>query len=598
MGSKQLPLSIEAQVTLLRSFHDRKTSIGPLIAMPILLCWFYASRAENPWPMYIWAASTLLQIVVQFEIRKRYLMEEKVNTPASMLAKWIPILCVVSSTFGLMRVVPIGINWQHADQEFSALIYLTLTTYTARAIVSLPAILPVFLSFMLSIWVVAIFSALRMFPTIGEFVLPCIAIFVYATIRQGMITNQSMREQVAREERSQRLANDFEQAKSTAEGALIEKNLFLTTASHDLRQPIHAMTMLVETIDRRNKDQDIQPVLKDLKSSMSSMNLMFNSLLDLSRLESGSIQTTTTLINLNAMLKEVLDLFKNSANSQGLTLRLYVPKRTAYTHADPILLRQSLINLVQNAFRYTRQGGVLLGIRRRPQRWQVEVWDTGIGIATEDKDQVFKPYFRSAHAWKIDSAGHGVGLAVVARSADLMRATYGYQSRINKGSCFWLSLKSSEQVLMPLNSISNLPTYPTPIQKRKLKGRCLVLDDDPTVLAAWEAMLFGWGIEGRFAADAEQAFSQINSGFIPAAIFCDQRLRSGEDGFEILKGLLIRCPQASGAMISGELNSPQLRTAEQAGYVVFSKPPDIALLYAVLETWLDPKAPNEKETKV
>jgi signal transduction histidine kinase len=539
--------------------------------------------------MIFWAIAMASSTGLMRWLRYSFLIQEKTLSNATLLARWLPRLCFASFAFGLLRVAPIGLTWQNPDQEFSMLLYLTLSTFTAVASSSLPAVMPIFVSLMLGIWVVAICGALKMFPTIGAFVLPCIVLFCFAITRQAISANRFLKYQVNLEETSQKLAEDFKEARNVAQKNLIEKNIFLTTASHDLRQPVHAMTFLVEAIEHRNKDRSLEPILNDLKSNMNSMSSMFNALLDLSRLESGSVQARITIVDLNTILKETALLFTEAASIQGLTFKLHLPKRKTSVYADPILLRQALVNLLQNALRYTKKGGVLVGLRRRASHWKIEVWDTGIGIAPDDQDQVFMPYFRSKHAWRLDSAGHGVGLAVVAKSASLMQATYGFQSRSNKGSCFWLVLESCERFFESSNKRVDLPAIPNARLEHRLEGRCLVLDDDPTVLAAWKFLLESWGIEGRFTATAAQAFAQIDHGFMPQAIFCDQRLRSGEDGFEVLKGLLERCPDASGAMISGELDSPQLRLAEQLGYLVFSKPPDVAELYAVLEAWLDKK---------
>jgi CheY-like chemotaxis protein len=280
-------------------------------------------------------------------------------------------------------------------------------------------------------------------------------------------------------------------------------------------------------------------------------------------------------------------MFREQAILGGLELRVHLPRRHAVVLADPILLRQAVVNLTHNALRYTQKGRILLAVRRRGNEWLIEVWDTGMGIAAGTDHQVFSPYYRSPEASHMDSAGHGLGLAVVARCAKLMNATYGFQSRIGKGSRFWLRLCAVDPLLDPVLPEHEEPTHAAAIASKPLAGQCLVLDDDLQVIAAWKAMLEDWGIEARFATTAAEAFTHIERGFVPAAIFCDQRLRSGESGFDVLRQLLSCCPGASGAMVSGEFNSAELTRAEDEGYLVFRKPLDLAALHAVLETWLN-----------
>lgn len=388
--------------------------------------------------------------------------------------------------------------------------------------------------------------------------------------------------------RARQSNRELQKAQQRAEQALNDKNLFLATASHDLRQPVHAMSMMVEAIGLRNQNTDIAPLLVDLKSSMAAMNQLFNALLDLSRLETDGQRPASVPVDLSKLLGEVVRMFREQASIGGLELRLHVPRRGAEAVADPTLLRQTLVNLTHNAIRYTQRGQVLIGVRPRGGDWVIEVWDTGIGIAPEEERQVFSAYFRSANALRLDSAGHGLGLAVVARCATLMGATFGFQSRLGKGSRFWLRLPASHATDLGAALAPASAGKAAPDVFHRLEGRCLVLDDDLQVLAAWKAMLASWGVEARFATTAAEAFAHVDSGFEPSAIFCDQRLRSGESGFDILRALLARCPGASGAMVSGELHSAALAQAEDEGYLVLRKPLDLAALHAVLANWLRP----------
>jgi CheY-like chemotaxis protein len=313
---------------------------------------------------------------------------------------------------------------------------------------------------------------------------------------------------------------------------------------------------------------------------------MFGSLLDLSRLDTGHVTPSPVSMRLAALLAEVEVMFREQAARRGLSLRVHIPPSHARVFADPLLIRQALVNLVHNGLRYTASGGLLLGARRRGAWWQMEVWDTGVGIAHEDGVHIFSPFYRNEHAWRADSSGLGLGLSVVARCARLMGAEFGFQSRLGSGSRFWLRLTAFNDG--PSTEPTHQPARLTPSETREpLAGRCLVVDDDPQALVAWRAMLGSWGIQPRCVSSAAEAFTVLDQGFSPQAIFCDQRLRAGESGFDTLRTLLNRCPGASGAMISGEFGSRELQDAEAEGYIVLHKPVDPAALHAVLSTWLD-----------
>jgi len=398
--------------------------------------------------------------------------------------------------------------------------------------------------------------------------------------RHSSIAHRFFLQQIKLEEDSSRLAEDYRLAKNEAEAALRAKNQFLTTASHDLRQPVHAMGFLIESISRRNQEPALQPALQDLKQSVQSITQMFNSLLDLSRIELGAQPVNMQTVALDPLMNDVATLFREEARSRQIDLRVRLSGSQALVTADAMLLRQSMINLMQNALRYTQRGGVLMAARRRGGAWQFEVWDTGVGITEEDQQRIYSPFFRPEHAWRIDNAGHGLGLAVVARCADLMGASQGLSSREGRGSRFWLRLPAAQ--VAELRLAARDPSLSLAGHTEILTGRCLIIDDEPQVRSAWQALLTSWGVETACVASGNEAFASLDAGFEPHAIFCDQRLRSGESGFELLQALLERCPEAAGAMISGEFDSPALVQAEQEGYLVLHKPLKPEALHTLL----------------
>jgi CheY-like chemotaxis protein len=217
----------------------------------------------------------------------------------------------------------------------------------------------------------------------------------------------------------------------------------------------------------------------------------------------------------------------------------------------------------------------------------IEVWDTGIGIAAAEKNKIFSPYYRPELAWEMDSAGYGLGLAVVGRCAKLMNVKYNMRSIEGKGSRFWIHFAFDMSEKKISESTHTYAPSLTPTRYGSLRGGCLVIEDDPLVASAWSSLMHVWGVTVRCAASAEEAFAIIDAGFSPFGILCDQRLRSGESGFDILKALFERLPDVSGAMVSGEFNSAILLEAEQEGYLVLKKPLEPQKLHALLSQWIE-----------
>jgi signal transduction histidine kinase/CheY-like chemotaxis protein len=579
-------LSAESLAPLMNLTFERHrfgVAVMPVVGLPLV--WFF-SRTHDATGLVIWTVFFFLfTIVLQFA-QRRHAHDMRTLDAEQLVRKWLPRMELMGLVHGAGLSTAVLLTAGRASYEFQLLLYVSIAAITAGNATHQNASLSVFVRFFFSGWLTCTVLSIWAFPEHWHYVIPLALLFALAIYRDALSAHHFFVRQVRLEARSRQLIAQLQVARESAETALQEKNLFLSTASHDLRQPIHAMSMLVEAIAQRNRDDALAPLLGDLRNGMGSMNLMFTSLLDLTKLEAGIITQRAAPVSLQRLVRDTVVMFREQASQRGLQLRMHPTRTDAVVWADAALLRQALVNLVHNALRYTERGGILIGWRRREAHWQLEVWDTGVGIAAEESAQIFSPYFRNQHAWRLDTAGHGLGLAVVARCAKLMDAPLGFSSRLGQGSRFWLRLPACPHTDEPQSTADRTEAPAQAPLLRKLSGRCLVLDDDPQVITAWQVLLDGWSVTGRYATNATEALQHLDDGFVPDAIFCDQRLRSGESGFDILQVLLQRCPHAGGAMVSGEFHSPDLLQAENEGYLVMHKPLNVAELHAILSLWL------------
>lgn len=569
-------LLLEASFARLRLGMTVIPSMGLLFGL--LLGWEGGPVA----PLLVWGGAYLPVLLFVRWGHRRYLHERTLRSPEDLLLTWTRRVRRLALAHGvgvsLSVVLPLG----QASYEFMLLLYITLAGILAGNAAQMTATLAVY-----RMYFIGAVGGLAMipwaFPGQWPFILPMTLITAAVIYRSAVNSHRFFVRQVVLEERSRDLAERYREASQAAERALAEKNHFLTTAAHDLRQPVHAMALLAEAIALHGRGHPhIDNLLVQWRLSMRSVNHMFDALLDLSRIESGAVELRPAPVSLAALFEDLRTQFATDASARGLALRLHPPPPGAAVLADPALVRQSVANLVQNALRYTPEGGVLVGARRRGAHWRIEVWDTGVGVALHEQAQIYQAFYRPEHAWQVHRSGHGLGLAVVARCVALMQARQGLQSRLGKGSCFWLELPATQQATATLTTVPTAAPGTSP----PLRGRCLVLDDDPHVLNAWSTLLITWGIDVRLASNAAEAFAHLDTGFAPHSILCDQRLRSGESGFDVLRALLDRCPDARGAMVSGEYDSPELQTAQDEGYLVLRKPVDVDELHAVLSQWL------------
>lgn len=585
-GSQNDGISPPAQIRLLNNTFLRLVfsfSAVPFVGIPFAI-WIHLLGGDLG-PTITWIIIYLLCAVAIRIVHRRYQREVKENDDEAVLRRWLPRINKVAFFHGLGISSLYLITPQTQNFDFFLLLNISIAAIVAANATHLTPVISTFTRFFFASWGVLTLGIILRLDDLMFIVLMLNLLYGFAIYRHALTSHAFFIQQALLEEQSSRLAEQFRQAKEEAEQALLDKNQFLTTASHDLRQPVHAMGFLIEAIIHRNQDDSLTPQLLDLQQSVRSVHLMFNSLLDLSKIESGNVMTAPTRVDIGTLLDSVITLFREEANSRALRLRTWRPKRRLFVMGDPLLVRQSLINLIQNALRYTQQGGVLVAIRPRGAECLVEVWDTGVGIADDEKSKIFSPYYRPELAWKIDSAGHGLGLAVVARCAKLMNVKYGMHSIEGKGSRFWMRFTQYTGDVKAVDPLPAGDNISTPVRYAPLHGSCLIVDDDPLVTSAWESLMSLWGINVRCAASAEDAFAIIDDGFTPFAVLCDQRLRSGESGFDILKALFERLPDMSGAMVSGEFNSPALLEAEQEGYLVLRKPLEPAKLHALLTQW-------------
>ncbi|BBL60285.1 hybrid sensor histidine kinase/response regulator [Methylomonas koyamae] len=578
-------LSAEGQARLLDMTHNRLVygiTIIPFVAMPFV--YWKHQLDQNALGLAVWTLAyfaALAAVRLQF---RQYRQDRARLCPSEAIARWMPVILRMALGHGLGLAGLVAVIAGRVPFEFALLLYMSLAAIMAANATHQSPVFRAFKRFFNAAWGGCTLLTPWAFPDHWHLVMPLCISYILSIHRHSSIAHRFFLQQVKLEQDSKRLAEDYRRAKEQAEAALYAKNRFLTTAAHDLRQPVHAMGFLIESISRRNQDPALRPALQDLRQSVQSVTQMFNSLLDLSKIELGAQPVKLQPVALDPLMADIATLFREEALARNIALRVRGSRGKALVSADPLLLRQSMVNLMQNALRYTQRGGVLMAVRRRGGQWQFEVWDTGVGIAEADQQRVYSPFFRPEHAWRIDNAGHGLGLAVVARCADLMGASQGLNSREGLGSRFWLRLPAAE--IGERRSAVRDSVALTVGGDTLLHGSCLVVDDEPQVRSAWEALLCAWGIGAVCVASASEAFAALDSGFEPDAIFCDQRLRSGESGFELLQALLERCPQAAGAMISGEFDSPALAQAEQEGYLVLHKPLDPKALFTLLSCLL------------
>jgi signal transduction histidine kinase len=205
----------------------------------------------------------------------------------------------------------------------------------------------------------------------------------------------------------------FARAEERLELANLAKSRFLAAASHDLRQPMHALGLFVAQLRSHMTSTEGSRLVDRIDDAVNGMNELFNALLDITKLDAGALTATIAEFPIAELLGRIGSTFAPVAQEKGLSLVL-VPS-SAWVRSDPVLLERIVLNLVSNALRYTNAGGIVVGCRHRGAKLRIEVWDTGPGIPPDQYRNIFSEFYRLADAAKTNEAGLGLGLAIVDR---------------------------------------------------------------------------------------------------------------------------------------------------------------------------------------
>lgn len=372
-----------------------------------------------------------------------------------------------------------------------------------------------------------------------------------------------------------------------ADRANHDKSMFLAAASHDMRQPVHALLLLVTALRQRITDAGQLELVTHIQKAGRAIGDLFNALMELSRLESGSERAQMSDVFVHELVLQAVERYRPQARLKGLELTAcaHVSLERAVLRTDGVLLGRILDNLISNAIRYTARGRILVALRwRRPDTLWLEIWDTGIGIAPENAARIFEPYFQVENRERDRSKGLGLGLAIVRKTADLLGARLDLCSVPGRGTRFRLAMGGAD--LVPWRRLPAAATEPV---VPGLDGRrVLVVDDDPMVREAMRLLLTSWGSEVTLARDGDECRRLLwRDDWVPDCVLCDYRLPGSDNGMGLLNALVDRYPGMVPILQTGELD-PELRAmAEDAGYLVLTKPvaPDLlaSTLTAVLQ---------------
>lgn len=491
-----------------------------------------------------------------------------------------------------MLVAATGLSWGVAGWLFvpapwqAELFILTLlTSLSAAVLANIGASLSLYVAYITgamlpsAIYRVVLGGMVNIALCVGA--LSMMFVLTLFAARLAAATRRSLR--IAHENR--RLAQALAQRTAEAEQANLDKSRFIAAASHDLRQPVHALGLLLDVLRGQALDARAAHTTQRISAVVQSLESLFTALLDISKLDSGSIEPRPVPLALGPMLAMLASEFSAQAVAKGLDLRW---RDTAgWVRSDPILLERMLRNLIANAIRYTAHGGVLVACRRRGANLRIEVWDTGRGIAPAHQDAIFTEHFQVDAHERAGERGLGLGLAIVRRLGALLDHSVDVRSRPGQGSVFRLSVPIADVLAVPPTSDAATPATGDPLSNWQGR-RVVVVDGDQRARDAMSSWLSAWGCDVRSFARADAARAAMRAQPRPLQVLItDWQLEGEEHGVALSDALRRDHPGLLTIVLSAVALDDARRIARPHDVIVLEKPVRPAALRATMAAvWL------------
>ena len=447
--------------------------------------------------------------------------------------------------------------WPWGDGLHQLALVLVAYTFCVASVTILAPHFPLFVVFVLSIFVPAIARVALQGSPLGLKVAAMMVVAMGMTLLLGRTYRDSFERAMALKLRTEALAVQLGKEKAVADAARLEaeianraKTQFFTAASHDLRQPLHAMGLFAEALRAKSHDPEVAKLVNSINESVDALEGLFSELLDITRIDSGGVEVNPEHFEMGEIFRKIRLHFEPAAFEKGLGLNIRGGRHVAL--ADPLLVERIVRNLVSNAIRYTTDGTVLVSCRKRGGGLLVQVWDTGPGIREEERQRVFEEFYQVPGQQAVvaeQKKGLGLGLAIVKRLAALMDAPVRLASTPGRGSVFTLELPLGKA---PRVEARMLPGKgPVGIT---LDGRLIVIvEDEPAVREGLQVLLAGWGagivsLESMAAVRTWAAASDPKL-LRPSLIIADYRLEHGETGVFAIRAIRERFGQEVPAIV-------------------------------------------------
>jgi len=562
------PVRADARIDaeLYRSAYaaDRRGALAGILA-----ALFAASALQHrgaPASVWIWAAGYVVlavsRLVLLTQLRAAPVRWDSPRA-RSFRSRWLTLLTLSALVWGLGP--PLFIAKDFATGGLLTGIWLAAAGLSAPLVA---AARPAIYLWLLPAGAPLLF-ALALYGSGEALVLAVVgSVFLLVLMRLVLEQNESLAAGLAARFQNEDLVEQLRTQVEVAARANQEKTRFLASAVHDLRQPLHALGLFCAALDQRLHDIPERPLIKNMMASIEALETSFGAMLDISRLDAGVVRAAPQSFPVRDLFRRLYQQFGGDAESHDISLRFRAARRLVLS--DPQLLERVLANLLQNALRYTRQGGVLVAARRHASGVALEVWDTGVGIPAEKLELIFEEFYQIDNPERDRSRGLGMGLAIVRRLCNLLGHPLEVRSTPGRGTMF--------RVVVPVGGAPD-PTQPaleadTLPPRTDVRVTVMLIDDERAIREATRELLRPMQVDVLVAATIAEAVELARQATAPIdLILSDWRLRGTETGVQAVRAVRRICGEATPAvLITGDTSAEVLTLAHENGLIILHKP--------------------------
>ncbi|OWQ83146.1 hypothetical protein CDN99_27030 [Roseateles aquatilis] len=559
-GVEQASVDLE----LLRLIGRQGRRVPYPVSIAALAMALMAASVMSPWLAYGWLAVVFAVLAARWSVLGR--LPGMSDRPLERRLHWAVLLSLANGLVFSASLVaaPYLSDFQRMVQT------IVLLGLCAGAVATTAGHRVVFQVFL---WPVTIATAVAwgLFHDSGEhrwldWVLGALIVF-FGLILTGLArdTYRVFAESVLIRQQQVKSNQQLRQALSQAESAMAAKTRFLASASHDLRQPMHTLSLFGAALDKRPLDDEGRVIVTQMNLALQSLSSQMDALLDISKLDANVVPVNNQVFALQPWLARLQREFQPAALRKHLLLRLDCPP-DACVESDPVLLERVVRNLIDNAIKYTVRGEIAVEVNRGQDEdvWRLSVRDTGMGIPEHEQARIFEEFYQVGNAERDRTKGLGLGLSIVTRLVDLLDLHLALRSAPGHGSSFMLNVTAADLSLVrpdvPQRHGPSLPPM-----------RVLVIDDEEPVRVAMHALLSAHGCQVLLAGSTREGLLK-SLGQQPDLLLTDFRLRGGEDGISAVRSIRSAFPGLPALLVSGDTAPERLREAHEAGLTLLHKP--------------------------